>query len=129
MRSRGWKMDPNGGAPVKGLSAQEYSKLLAADLTICVSAGTEETGAKPKPEAAGSSAARVVCTCLAEKAAPGVTSVDLGLVIAEGGEIRRVTAEPESAVSACLRESLPHAQVAEPPSAPWKAKVRILHYQ
>jgi hypothetical protein len=129
MRSLGWKMDPSAGAQGKGLSAGEYSQLLAEDLTICVSGGGDESPRPPSSEAVSSSAARVVCACLKGKAAPGITSVDLGLVIGEGGRIRRVTAEPESPVAACLRESLPEAEVAEPPSAPWKATVRILHYQ
>jgi hypothetical protein len=127
MRSRGWKLDENGRVVEKGLPAEEYSKLLAEDLTICARENGE-TSAPRATQAAGSSAARVVCTCLEEKAEPGITAVDLGLVIGEGGKVRRVTAEPESPVAACLRESLPEAEVVPPPSAPWKAKVRILHY-
>ena len=129
MRSRGWKLDENGKAVgQKGLPAEEYSKLLAQDLTICAR-GSGEAPTPPPTGAAGSSAARVVCTCLEGEAAPGITSVDLGLVIGEGGKLRRVTAEPDSPVAACLRESLPEAEVVPPPSTPWKAKVRILHYQ
>jgi hypothetical protein len=127
MRSRGWKLDENGMAVEKGPPAEEYSKLLAEDLTICAR-GSEDTSPKPSTPAGGSSAARVVCACLEEKSAPGITSVDLALVIGEGGKVRRVTAEPESPVAACLRESLPEAEVVPPPSAPWKAKVKILHY-
>ncbi|HME73967.1 MAG TPA: hypothetical protein VKM54_29515 [Myxococcota bacterium] len=129
MRSRGWKMDENGRPREKGLSAGEYSRLLAEDLTICVHGSGEEASSARSAEAAGSSAARVVCACLEGKATPGITSVDLSLVIGEGGKVRRVSAEPESPVAACLRESLPEAEVAPPPSAPWKAKIRILHYQ
>ncbi|HTF36158.1 MAG TPA: hypothetical protein VK714_20950 [Myxococcota bacterium] len=130
MRSRGWKLDPDGRALDKGPSAQEYSKVVADDLMICVHGSGDETVSKHQSsEAAGSSAARAVCACLEGRATPGITSVDLSLVIGEGGTIRRVTALPDSPAATCLRESLPGTTVAQPPSVPWKVAVRILHYQ
>jgi len=129
MRSRGWKLDSEGRAPTKGLSAQEYNKVVSDDLMVCVREAGDETLSKPSAEFAGSSAARTVCTCLKEKALPGITPVNLNLVIGEGGEIHRVGAQPESPVARCLMEGLPGTAVAQPPSAPWKVAIRILHYQ
>lgn len=129
MRSRGWKLGPDGRVLDKGPSAQEYSKVVADDLMICVHGSGDETLSEQSSEAAGSSAARAVCACLGRKATPGITPVDLSLVIGEGGTIRRVTALPDSPVATCLRESLPGTAVVEPPSVPWKVAVRILHYQ
>jgi len=127
MRSRGWKTDEEGKTVGRGLSAEAYSRLLAQELTICARR-KDETDSSPLP-AEAPSATRAVCHCLEETDSPGITSVDLHLVIGESGAIRRVTAEPESSMADCLKESLPHAEVTRPPSAPWKATVRILHYQ
>lgn len=129
MRSRGWKLDQAGRAVDKGPSAGEYSRLVSQDLMICVRGADDQALSNPSAEGGGSSAARVVCACLQEKATPGITSVDLSLVIGEGGEIRRASAQPESPVATCLREGLTGTAVAQPPSAPWKVVVRILHYQ
>ena len=129
MRSRGWKLDQAGRALDKGPSAGEYSRLVSQDLMICVRGADDQALSNPSAEGGGSSAARVVCACLQEKATPGITSVDLSLVIGEGGEIRRASAQPESPVATCLREVLTGTAVAQPPSAPWKVVVRILHYQ
>jgi len=129
MRSRGWKLDPAGIAVGKGLSAGEYSTRVSQDLMVCVRGAEDQALSKSSAEETGSSAAHVVCACLQEKATPGITSVDLNLVIEGSGEIRRVGAEPDSPVATCLREGLLGTSVAQPPSAPWKVVVRILHYQ
>jgi len=129
MRKRGWKLDPQGRALGKSLSAEEYNQVVSEDLMVCVRGAGAETVSKPSGERPGSSAARMVCTCLTGKAPPGITPVELSLVIGEGGEIHRVSVQPDSPVATCLREGLPGTAVAEPPSPPWKVVIRILHYQ